>query len=292
MADKEADLSLKTGQPKHLARHSNLFKIGFTVCMFAIFAGFISLGAWQIIRLQWKLDLIERVEQRVHAAPVPLADFSLWPQVNPSTDEYRHVQLSGVFLYEKTVLVLASTELGGGFWVMTPFAVADQATILVNRGFIPEKMAAPYQSSKIKERASSSDASTIKITGLLRMTEPGGGFLRKNNPAGNRWYSRDVHAIAAATGSTRPAPFFIDMDASPANDKLSTTQNDGSANQPIAGLTVIHFHNNHLIYAVVWFLLATMTAAACVYVIRDRRNISAGSKSINQAGIANLIYLP
>ncbi|MFZ6777453.1 SURF1 family protein [Undibacterium sp. Ji83W] len=245
--------------------------------MFAVFAGLISLGTWQIIRLQWKLDLITRVEQRVHAAPVPLPEFSLWPNITASADEYRHVQLSGVFLHEKTVLVLASTELGGGFWVMTPLVTADHATVLVNRGFIPEKMAATYRKSSTKEQANSSDTNTILLSGLLRMTEPGGGFLRENDPAGNRWYSRDVNAIATATGLTRPAPFFIDADANPANDKLSAQQNEASANHPVAGLTVIHFHNNHLIYAVVWFLLAAMTAAAWAYVVRDRKNVSATS---------------
>ena len=279
---KGAGLSLHAGQPKLPARHSNLFRLGFTACMFAIFAGFISLGTWQVIRLQWKLDLITRVEQRVHAVPVALPDFSLWPQVNASADEYRHVQLSGVFLHEKTVLVLASTELGDGFWVMTPLVRADQTSILINRGFIPEKMAAFYRASSEKDRFAKPDTSSIHITGLLRMTEPGGGFLRKNDAAGKHWYSRDVHAIAAATGLTRPAPFFIDADASPASNQLSVQKNEVSPSTPVAGLTVIHFHNNHLIYALVWFSLAAMTAAAWVYVMRDKRKGSSISTGKTQ----------
>ncbi|MFZ6722283.1 SURF1 family protein [Undibacterium sp. Ji49W] len=277
MTGKEADLTSNAGQPKHLSGRSSLFRLGFTACMAAVFAGFISLGTWQIFRLQWKLDLIARVEQRVHAAPLPVPESSLWPHINASADEYRHVEISGVFLHEKTILVQASTELGGGFWVMTPLATADQATILVNRGFIPEKMAASYRISPKKDQPNPADASIIHITGLLRITEPDGGFLRKNDPVGNRWYSRDVNAIAAATGVTRPAPFFIDADARPAKDESNSQQNDGAVKEPIAGLTVIHFHNSHLIYAVVWFLLAAMTAAAWVYVIRDRRNISGTS---------------
>ncbi|MFZ6759242.1 SURF1 family protein [Undibacterium sp. Ji50W] len=273
MAGQNADLTQKTDLPKRLTRHSNLFKLGFTACMLAIFAGFISLGTWQILRLQWKLELIERVEQRVHAISVPAPSFSLWPHINASTDEYRHVQVTGIFLYEKTTLVQASTELGGGFWVMTPLVTADQAMILVNRGFIPEKMAESYRTSSKTDRPTSPAANAIHVSGLLRMTEPGGGFLRKNDPAGNHWYSRDVQAIATAVGLTKLAPFFIDADASTtsANDKLSTQQNEDSGDYPVAGLTVIHFHNNHLVYAVVWFLLSAMTATAWFYVIRDRK---------------------
>ncbi|WP_211324274.1 SURF1 family protein [Undibacterium pigrum] len=275
MTGKGADLASKSDQPRYLARHSSLFKIGFTACMTAIFAGFISLGTWQVIRLQWKLDLIAKVEQRVHAAPVAAPVLSQWPRINASADEYRHVQISGVFLHEKTVLVQATTELGGGFWVMTPMAIADQATVLVNRGFIPEKMATSYRTTSTtstKDRPASHETVTTNIIGLLRMTEPGGGYLRKNDTAGNRWYSRDVQAIAAATGLNKPAPFFIDADASQTNNKLAAQQNESTASYPVAGLTVIHFHNNHLIYALVWFSLAAMTAAAWAYVLRDRKN--------------------
>jgi surfeit locus 1 family protein len=275
IAGKAADLTPKTGQPPSSPRHSRLFRLSFTACMAIIFAGFISLGTWQVLRLQWKLDLIERVEQRVHAEPVPIPGFSLWPHINASADEYRHVQVSGIFLYEKTILAQATTELGGGFWVMTPLATADGATILINRGFIPEKMAASYRTSPEKDRLTTTAAGTMQVTGLLRMTEPDGGFLRKNDPAGKRWYSRDVNAIAVATGLTKPAPFFIDADAKQAGSKLNAQQNEASANAPVAGLTVIHFHNNHLIYAVVWFLLAAMTAAAWSYVMRDRKNTDA-----------------
>ena len=57
-------------------------------------------------------------------------------------------------------------------------------------------------------------AGEVTVTGLLRLTEPGGRFLRPNDPAGNRWYSRDVAAIARARGLPGAAPFFIDADAS------------------------------------------------------------------------------
>ena len=76
------------------------------------------------------------------------------------------------------------------------------------------------------------------------MTEPGGGFLRANDPAANRWYSRDVAAIAAARGLGRTAPYFVDADAAP---------NPGGL--PVGGLTVVKFPDNHLVYALTWFAL-------------------------------------
>ena len=40
--------------------------------LLVLFLTFVALGTWQIQRRAWKLDLIERVEQRVGAPPVPL----------------------------------------------------------------------------------------------------------------------------------------------------------------------------------------------------------------------------
>ena len=83
------------------------------------------------------------------------------------------------------------------------------------------------------------------MVGLLRLSEPGGGFLRANRPAEGRWYSRDVQAIGRAEGIAALAPYFVDADA---------TANPGG--WPRGGLTVVRFPNSHLIYALTWFVLA------------------------------------
>jgi surfeit locus 1 family protein len=36
----------------------------------------------------------------------------------------------------------------------------------------------------------------------------------------------------------------------------------GATVAPTPGLTVIHFHNSHLVYAITWYTLALMTAIA------------------------------
>jgi len=94
----------------------------------------------------------------------------------------------------------------------------------------------------------------------MRMSEPGGAFLRANDPAAGRWYSRDVAAIAAAQGLGPVAPYFVDADA---------TENPGGL--PVGGLTVIAFPNNHLIYALTWFGMAILLAGALVHVVRSER---------------------
>ena len=101
----------------------------------------------------------------------------------------------------------------------------------------------------------------MTVTGLLRASEPGGGFLRANDPARDRWYSRDVAAIARARGLGEVAPFFIDADATP---------NPGG--YPVGGLTVVAFRNDHLVYALTWFGLAGLSLFGVLLLGRTRRS--------------------
>jgi surfeit locus 1 family protein len=246
-------------------RRSPTVRFILAVLAVLITIGFVALGTWQVFRLQWKLDLIRRVDQRVHAAAAPAPGRAWWPQVNAANDEYRHVLLSGHFLPESSAKVQAVTELGSGYWLLTPLCGTDGQIVIVNRGFITAetaaKMAAPVPAPPCTPDAAGAGA--VKLSGLLRISEPGGGFLRHNDAAADRWYSRDVAAIAAARRLAPVAPYFVDADAGqePGNDN----------SRPVGGLTVIAFHNSHLVYAITWYALALMMAGVCLWVAREER---------------------
>lgn len=235
-----------------------------------MFAGFFALGTWQVFRLQWKLALIERVDQRVHAAPVPAPSRAQWPQLNAEADDYRPVQLSGVLLDGSTTQVLASLERGIGYWVVTPLCTAD-GIVMINRGFIEAGMGGwkpqPAPPAAAPDACAAAQGPTVTFSGLLRLSEMA-GRLRANEPARNYWYTRDVQAIAAARGlaDAQVAPYFVDADAASAK-----AAGPVAGVQPVGGLTVISFVNNHLVYAITWYALALMVAAAAVWVIRDAR---------------------
>ena len=100
-------------------------------------AVFLSLGIWQVERRAWKLDLIDKVDRRIHAAPGAIPAPQQWPSVNAQDDAYRHVRVRGRFIAHKDTFVKAVTALGGGFWVLTPLRTTGGAIVLVNRGFVP-----------------------------------------------------------------------------------------------------------------------------------------------------------
>jgi surfeit locus 1 family protein len=210
--------------------------------------GFAALGAWQVERRAWKLDLIARVDARLHAPPRPIGAHERFT----AADAYTRVRAEGRLLNDRETLVQAVTERGPGWWVVTPLQTAT-GVILVNRGFVPPERRDP------RTRAEGQPAGPVTVTGLLRASEPGGGFLRANDASADRWFSRDVEAIARARGLSRAAPFFIDADATP---------NPGG--YPVGGLTVVKFRNAHLVYALTWFGLAGLCLAG-VKVVLGRR---------------------
>lgn len=227
--------------------------------MFAVlFAGFSALGVWQVQRLLWKQDLIRQVDTRIHAAPVtaPPPD----QVVTRQADQYRRVVVSGRFDHAREARVKAVTDLGPGYWVLTPLMTDRDFTVLINRGFVPSERQQP------DDRAAGQVEGVARVVGLLRLTEPDGGFLRANDPAGDRWFSRDVAGIVQAKGVQGPvASYFIDADA---------TSNPGG--WPRGGLTVVRFANSHLIYALTWFGLALMSAAGLVLFLREEKKRRVG----------------
>ena len=273
------------------------------LCLALLCAVLFSLGVWQVQRLQWKKALIAQVDGRVHAPATAAPPAAAWTALSRDNDEYRHLRLEGRFLDQLSTRVQAVTELGAGFWVLTPFIIggsggSDGAVVLINRGFIPSG-------------ATPADAGPgpVGITGLLRMSERGGGFLRDNDPKHNRWYSRDAEAIGAARGLTRIAPWFLDQDATtsiapktgsdpfnrevqgveikitngsdPINHDVqgtgrrTTNGSDpfsrvGAPVAPVAGLTVVSFHNSHLVYALTWFAMGLMSAGASYAIARGK----------------------
>lgn len=213
-----------------------------------MFVALVALGVWQVERRAWKHALIAQIGARLQAAPVAAPGPAAWTRIT-AADAYRRIALDGRYLPGRAVFVKAVTERGGGYWVLSPLRTTPGFIILVNRGFVA-KAVAPVPSG------------LVRVTGLLRVSEPGGGFLRSNDPAGDRWYSRDVAAIAVARRLGPVAPYFVDADS-------ASSERGG----PIGGLTVVRFSDNHLVYALTWFGLAILLVVGARVVVREERRV-------------------
>ncbi|MEM9969258.1 MAG: SURF1 family protein [Pseudomonadota bacterium] len=210
-----------------------------------ILVSLVSLGNWQMRRLAWKTDLITAVETRAFSDPVAAPTGA----VNADEDAYRRVHVTGTFQHDSNIRVKALTDLGGGSWLLTPLLV-DDSVVWVNRGFVP---------AGTGDEVLTRPTGLLEVTGLLRITEPGGTFLQQNDTDAERWYSRDVAAMSAARGIENARAYFIDADHAGA-----------PAAWPRGGLTQLSFRNTHLSYALTWYAMALLFFGAMVYVIKDR----------------------
>jgi surfeit locus 1 family protein len=215
-------------------------RLGLIALALPVIAILIGLGIWQVQRLAWKRGLIAQVELKLATQPVAAPGPKAWTRIGDA-NIYARIKAQGHYVAGRDTYVQAVTDLGGGYWVMTPFVTDHGFTLLINRGFVPQEM---------RGRSPAPPATETNAAGLLRLSEPNGAFLRHNAPATDRWYSRDVTAIAAKRNLGPVAPYFIDADAAT------------SPGWPRGGLTVIRFPNNHLQYALTWFAMAAALTIA------------------------------
>jgi surfeit locus 1 family protein len=225
------------------------------------FASLVALGTWQLQRLHWKEGLIRAVSERATVPALPLPPEAEWPRLDRDALEYRHVAATGRFRHEDEIRVFTDLPSpkgpagGSGFWVMTPLALPDGSTIIVNRGFVPHDRADPGT------RLQGQTEGPVTIAGLARWSEDRNPFTPADNAAKGEWFTRDPLAIAAAAGIGRVAPFFIDAEASP------------PGGLPQGGETRLVFPNRHLEYALTWYGLAgSLVGVFAVFAWRRRRS--------------------
>ena len=208
-----------------------------------LFATMISLGNWQVRRLAWKVDLIEQVDARAFGDPVPA------PR-DPDTPEYLRVVTEGIYDHDATLRIKAVTEIGPGWWIMTPLETANQV-VWINRGFAPTGEAGQQLTRP---------EGVVQVTGLVRADQPGGTLLENNDPEAQRWVSADLAEMSREAGITdAQTGYFIDDEA-----------NSGPAVWPRGGLTRLEFRNTHLVYAITWYMMAALFFVAMAYVVWTR----------------------
>ncbi len=201
----------------------------------------LALSVWQMERREWKRDILDRIAANQSAAPIALD--ALLGGGDPLRREYGKVAVSGTFLHDKE-FHLAARSRGNevGIQVVTPLRTDTGQIVLFDRGWVPSEKKEPAR------RAEGQLAGPVKLVGVVRRTQVQRQFAPDNVPDKNVWFTVDVPLMRKLAGG-RPDPvldtFFLEADASP---------NPGGL--PIGGQTQLDIPNDHLQYALTWFLLA------------------------------------
>jgi surfeit locus 1 family protein len=228
-----------------------------TVLSAAAFAVLIGLGVWQLQRLQWKEGLIAEIEARTKAEPISLKETVARARAGEDVS-YVRVRVYGRFDNDEERYLFAVSDGTPGWHVITPLTTQDEEVVLIDRGFVPETFRDP------SSRAQGELNDAVPITGLARPPETQGLFVPDNEIEQNRWFWRDLSAMAKSmfggeAGTKDVAPFFLEAERS-----------DIPGGWPLGGQTRLDLPNNHLQYAITWFALALCLLVIYVIYARDR----------------------
>jgi surfeit locus 1 family protein len=211
-----------------------------TIVMLPIVLFSLSLGVWQMERRAWKRDILDRIATNQAAAPLTLDELL---KGDPLRFEYGRVKVSGSFLHNKEFYLAArSLKNKVGMQVVTPVRTDDGIIVLFDRGWIPSEKKEPAK------RAEGQRPGKVELVGIVRRSQIKRQFAPDNDPARNFWFHVDVPVMRQMAGG-KPDPvldsFFLEADATP---------NPGGI--PVGGQTRLDIPNDHLQYAITWFLIA------------------------------------
>lgn len=220
---------------------------GPTVFMVPVLILCLALSAWQMERRSWKLGILDRIATNQAAAPVPFDELL---KGDPLGHEYGKAKIAGTLLNDKEFYLGARNRKDDiGIQVITPLKTYDGRIVLFDRGWVPSAKKDP------KTRAAGQIEGPVELVGVVRRSQVKRQFAPDNDPGKNFWFHVDVPLMRKIAGGT-PDPkldtFFLEADATP---------NPGGL--PVGGQTRLDIPNDHLQYAITWFLLAL--SAAGVY---------------------------
>ena len=201
-------------------KHKFLFSV---FIIFFIFV-FIALGTWQIIRLNWKNNLILEIENSLKNPPVELAQ--------SNKENFLKIKTSGSIDFDKQIYLYNLNESGTpGFEVINPITIGDE-NFLINRGWIPFEKKGTQEINVFDQK---------NIIGTLRLQGRKNIFKPDNDLDENYWFSLNREDILKFTGKNF-SKYIIYL--------------DGNYQFPKPKKITANISNNHKKYAITWFSLA------------------------------------
>ena len=184
----------------------------------------LSLGSWQLYRLNWKLDLISEIENSLKVNPVELS--------KSNNKNYLRIKTSGTVDFDKQIYLYNLNNSGKpGFEVINPILIGNE-NYLINRGWIPFDK---------KDKAEINLINTNHIIGTLKKQSKANSFKPENDIEKNYWFTLDRDDIFSYTGK-KFSKYIIYI--------------NGDYKTPEPKVITANISNNHKKYAITWFSMA------------------------------------
>ena len=199
-------------------------KFLFSVFVYFIILVLISLGFWQLYRLNWKINLINQIESSLKNDPVELT--------NSDEKNYLRIKTSGEINFDKQIYLYNLNKSGKpGFEVVNPIKINNE-NYLINRGWIPFEKKNFQEINLVNEE---------EINGILVLQTKPSSFKPKNDIEKNYWFTLNRDDIFKFTGRN-----FSDY----------VIYLNGEYKIPKPRVITAKISNNHKKYAITWFSMA------------------------------------
>jgi surfeit locus 1 family protein len=211
------------------------------IFIISLFLIFILLGSWQVKRLVWKKDIINKLEKYLEAEPLEFENF-------PNDFKeilYKKVKVEGRFHHDKEIHLYSGGKLAhgsDGYLIFTPLETTEGEFILINRGWVPQVKKDPLK------RAETLTIGTTMIEGVIIDIRKPHWQTFKNNIEKNVWLWLDIDTIND-TADIALLPYYI------------MQQGNNKTLPIITKFTPSIIRNDHLQYALTWFSLAILSIA-------------------------------
>ena len=213
-------------------------KLLFSVFVFFFISIFIALGSWQLIRLDWKNELLNKIDASLEKEPVDL--------MTNVHEDYLKIKTSGIIDFDKQIYLYSLNEKGApGFNVVNPIIINNK-NFLLNRGWISFDKKSSKEINIFDNKI---------ILGTLKKQIKASRFKPANDIKNNYWFTLDRNDVFTYTNKNF-SPFIIYL-----NNNLEL---------PKPKIITVNIPNSHKKYAITWFSLALSIFFFYLYVRKNK----------------------
>ncbi|MCC8398762.1 MAG: hypothetical protein LN569_05745 [Rickettsia endosymbiont of Labidopullus appendiculatus] len=224
----------------------HLLPLSLTILAFIIL---LSLGFWQIVRLQEKELFLSSMKNNLNNPPIDIKTLS-------ADKLYAKVKVNGHFLAGKNLHLYGRKSMStekDGYYLVSPFQTDDNKIILVALGWF---------AGKYKKNIDNIVDDSTEITGVILPGEKTKLFVLDNDVKNNVWFTLDLIQASDILGLTLEN-FYLIMEG---NNNQSDIVKSLSINN------LLNVRNDHLEYAITWFTLAISLVVMFVIYHLPKRN--------------------
>ena len=194
----------------------------------------LGLSGWQIKRLNWKTDLISQRISSFESDPISFVNLN-----QPEKNEFRKVFVDGQLLNEFEMYMPALSKRGNnGFHILVPLKTTSGKLIIYDTGWVPLKI------KEKEKRLLNISKNSQTFEAVIRTSGRKGYFQPDNDTDTNTWFFVEPELMSK----------YLKMNFE--NEYYLEAVKNGPNGFPLGNQTRIYLRNNHLQYALTWFMIA------------------------------------